>query len=226
MNRTVTFFLKVMVPVLAALLAWLGWQTLFFNMLGHFLLITGLVFSLGVLIYYWISKMPSRISNSGDYTIHEEKSDLSFWLILPGMIIPFFISPIEYLYFLPMLPHNKIMEVAGLIMVFAFSALFIWARKATRKFYSGHLKVTKEQNLIQSGPYRYVRHPAYASYLLMTLGVSLGYSSIIGIGAVIFLLLPAIIYRIYIEEGLLIKRFGQLYIDYSGHTSRLIPGVW
>lgn len=71
-----------------------------------------------------------------------------------------------------------------------------------------------------------MRHPAYAAYLLMSLGVGLGYSSLIGIFSVLILLLPAMIYRVRVEERLLAEQFGQCYRDYAARTARLIPGIW
>lgn len=212
--------------MLAALLAWLGWMTLPVNWMGYFLLFLGSVYFLGVLIYIGLGKINSNKTTSPDYLINEEKRDLSFWMILPGMIIPFFLSPIEFMYRMKMLPLNETIQLVGVIMVIFSLVFFVWTRIVNRKNYTGHLQVTREQQLIQSGPYHYIRHPAYASYIILTLGVSAGYSSIVGLCAVILLLLPSIIYRIKIEESLLIQRFGQQYIDYSKRTSRLLPGVW
>jgi len=226
MHKTTVIFLKVFVPVLGAILAWLGWQTLSLNWMGYFLLFFGSVYFFGILIYVSIGKISSRESISAENLIDEEKRDLSFWLILPGMIVPFFLSPIEFLYFQQILPRNKFMQLAGIIMVFFFVVLFTWTRIVNRKNYSGHLQVTKDQQLIQSGPYKYIRHPAYASYIILTLGVSVAYSSAIGLGAVIIFLIPSIIYRIKIEEDLLIQRFGRQYLDYSRRSARLIPGIW
>jgi protein-S-isoprenylcysteine O-methyltransferase len=226
MNRTAVFFLTILTPLLAALLALLGWMTLPVNMMGGFLLLTGVVYFAGILVVYWMRKVPFWNPKKGGRASYEEKGDLSFWLILPGMIVSFFISPVEFLYMPVLIPRTLVYQIAGLALVGISSALFIWARRSTRGNYSGHLMTTASQKLVRSGPYRFVRHPAYASYLLMSLGVALGYSSLIGIGSVLILLLPAMIYRIQVEEKLLVEQFGQCYLDYAVHTARLIPGIW
>jgi protein-S-isoprenylcysteine O-methyltransferase Ste14 len=79
---------------------------------------------------------------------------------------------------------------------------------------------------IQHGPYRIIRNPAYAAYIIMGFGITLGYSSLIGILSIPLLLLPALTYRISIEEKLLSAEFKEQYEAYSHHTKRLIPGVW
>jgi protein-S-isoprenylcysteine O-methyltransferase Ste14 len=69
-------------------------------------------------------------------------------------------------------------------------------------------------------------HPAYAGYLVMALGLSLGYSSLAGLLTIIILLLPSLIYRINVEEKLLADHFGEVYRQYIQTTKHLIPGIW
>lgn len=225
MNRLSVFFLTILSPLLSILLAWLGWQTLGSNIMGWFLLATGAIYFFGILVAYWIKRVPFWSMNKGKVT-SEEKGDRSFWLILPGIMIPFFLSPVEFLYLPPLIPHDTGLSIGGLVLVGFAVILLVWARRATRNNYSGHLMVSNDQVLVQSGPYRLIRHPAYASFLGMSLGVGLGYSSLIGLCAVVILLIPAFIYRISVEEKLLIGQFGQQYLDYASKTARLIPGLW
>jgi protein-S-isoprenylcysteine O-methyltransferase len=86
--------------------------------------------------------------------------------------------------------------------------------------------VKQDHKLIQHGPYRFIRHPAYAAFILMGLGISIGFSSLLGIIALFTVLLPALIYRIQVEEDLLGAEFGDLYKQYALHTRRLIPFLW
>ena len=79
---------------------------------------------------------------------------------------------------------------------------------------------------MQAGPYRYVRHPGYAGFMLMGLGIAVGFSSVIGLAAVALVLLPGLVYRMNAEEKLLIEQFGDEYRDYARRAKRLIPGVW
>jgi len=60
----------------------------------------------------------------------------------------------------------------------------------------------------------------------MALGVGLGYASLIGLASILIFLLPGLIYRIRIEEKLLVEHFGDAYRRYAGSTWRLIPGIW
>lgn len=226
MSNPVKFFLMVLVPPLAGFLAWLSWKTLPGYWIGWFLLVISNIFFWGFIITCWIRRKPLNDPAIEGQTTHEEKSDFSFWLILPGMLAAFFLSPIEAYWFPGLLPHTITFQTAGVLISLFSVALFVWARRETRKNYSGHLRVTDTQELVTSGPYRYIRHPAYLSYLLMSLGIGLGYSSLIGICSVPLILLPGFIYRIRVEEKLLVIRFGNLYRNYSLYTSKLFPKIW
>jgi protein-S-isoprenylcysteine O-methyltransferase Ste14 len=58
----------------------------------------------------------------------------------------------------------------------------------------------------------------------MTLGVAIGYSSLIGLAAVPVLLLPGLAYRMKVEERLLTEQFGEDYRTYIRKSKKLIPG--
>jgi protein-S-isoprenylcysteine O-methyltransferase Ste14 len=147
-------------------------------------------------------------------------------MIIPGLAIPFFLAPVEYLALPALLPRPPILQWAGAGLVMISWILFGEARRRIRASYSGHLGVSASQKLVQSGPYALVRHPAYLSFLLMAAGFSLGYSSLIGLLAIPILLAPGLAYRIRVEESLLEAHFEEEWRGYASRTRRLIPWVW
>ena len=82
------------------------------------------------------------------------------------------------------------------------------------------------QALVTGGPYRWVRHPGYSGFLLVALGMALGYSSLIGLIAIPLLLLPGLVYRIKVEEDRLSDQFRDDYRAYANRSKKLIPGIW
>jgi protein-S-isoprenylcysteine O-methyltransferase Ste14 len=226
MSRSAIFFLVVVTLGLALALALLGLATVRTNPIGWFLLVAGIVYFVGVIVVYWIRGIRFWKPRASGAMVIEEGSDRSFWLIVLGMISAFYLPPIEYLFINNFLSHVKWMQIAGLTLIVLGSALFIWARRILGKFYSGHVSVVEGQRLVQGGPYRFIRHPAYAAYLLMCLGLALGYSSIAGLVAIFSLLLPAVIYRLRLEDKFLAEHFGGSFTEYAAKTARLIPGVW
>ncbi len=80
-----------------------------------------------------------------------------------------------------------------------------------------------DQALIQSGPYRTVRHPIYTAYLLSYVGGGLLASSLVltFITGPFFALMVAL--RIGEEEGAMLDQFGPAYQEYMRRTGRFIP---
>jgi protein-S-isoprenylcysteine O-methyltransferase Ste14 len=201
-------------------------MTLASNLLGWFLLFTGSIYSIGIVVVYWIRRIRFWGPRAGGETLREEAGDRSFWFIVAGMIAAFYLPPLEYLYSVALMFRHLWMQSAGLLMIVLGSTLFIWARRVLGKFYSGHISVVEGQPLVKHGPYRFIRHPAYAGYILIALGLAVGYSSVSGLVAVLFVLLPSVVYRIGIEDRLLAEYFGYCFERYAAATKRLIPYLW
>ena len=226
MSRIAIFSLLVVAPLLAIVLALLGIKTLPAVPLGWFLVLVGVAYPAGLLIVWGIRRRRFWESTAGGVTTREEQGDRSYWLITAGMVLAFYLPPVEYLYLAAVLPRVGWMPAAGIFLVCLGVVLFVWARRTLGPNYSGHVSVKSEQSLVRSGPYRFIRHPAYAGFLLMALGLCLGYSSLTGLGAVLALLVPGLVYRMRVEEKLLVQHFGDAYREYRRTTRRLIPGIW
>ena len=152
MSRLAVFFLMIVAPALAILLALLGLETLRANLLGWFLLLFGIAFAAGGLIYYFIRREPFWKSIEGGKTAAEEKGDRSFWLILPGFLAVFFAPPVELMYW-HVLPNPLWIQITGLALILTALALRLWARAHIRGLYSGHVEV---QERTQASPNRAV----------------------------------------------------------------------
>ena len=226
MNPITLVFLLVIAPALAIFLALLGLETLRDNLMGWILLCMGAAYTGGILIDFHAHREryegTAAIGRSGA----EERGDLSLWLILPGFLTVFFASPLEWIYIGPTLPRATALPAIGCVLFLSGVTLVVWARWSLRSSYTAHLAVRGAQPLVDHGPYRIVRHPAYSGQLLMALGVAIGYSSAIGLAAIPVLLIPGLAYRIQVEERLLATQFGESYASYARRTPRIIPGLW
>lgn len=88
--------------------------------------------------------------------------------------------------------------------------------------------VTEIENheLIETGLYKYIRHPGYLGQLVIFLGISTSLSNWLSVLLMIFSVLIGYAYRITIEERFMKKQMGQKYIDYQKRTKRLIPLIY
>jgi protein-S-isoprenylcysteine O-methyltransferase Ste14 len=83
----------------------------------------------------------------------------------------------------------------------------------------------KEQTLIMSGPYQFIRHPIYTAFILI-LGSTLFISANWLIGfAWIGMTSLEIASRIGFEEGLMLEYFGDTYREYMKRTGQLLPKI-
>lgn len=102
----------------------------------------------------------------------------------------------------------------------------IISRMTLGKQFSGHVQTTQDHQLITSGIYRYIRHPAYLAYLCLLIGFPVCFGSIAGFTVTLASGIPALIYRIKVEENALLQWFGREYGQYCTNTKKLLPFVW
>lgn len=92
-------------------------------------------------------------------------------------------------------------------------------------YFTRDVAVSTDQKVVQTGPYRYIRHPAYSGTFLTMLGVSLALTNWAGMVVLLLCVFLGHLPRIRIEEQALIQSIGQPYLDYMRRTKRFLPGV-
>lgn len=116
-------------------------------------------------------------------------------------------------------------RVAGLAVGLGGTMLLVWAAVLLGPFLMHEAAIREDHVLIESGPYRFVRHPVYTGYLALLLG-----SGVASLNGCLLLLWPVSFVGIRIqaasEERLLVARFGRDYERYAGRAGRLVPRCW
>lgn len=115
---------------------------------------------------------------------------------------------------------------AGALVAVAGVMLRVVAFRTLGSSYSRTLRVTEAQALVTHGVYRFVRHPGYASAILIWSGAASASGSVLAFAVVSFVLVGDYLYRIRAEERMLVQSFGALYQHYQLHSSRLLPFVY
>lgn len=92
-------------------------------------------------------------------------------------------------------------------------------------FTAATVEIHKDQVVISTGPYAWVRHPMYFGGLLYLLGMPLALGSFWGL--VVFVpLIPILIWRLFDEDKLLAKDLPG-YVEYQEKVKyRLVPFIW
>jgi len=79
---------------------------------------------------------------------------------------------------------------------------------------------------VTDGPYRLVRHPSYTGPILVFVGIGLVLGTWVGLLLSIVLPVAAYVWRISVEERMLVAGLGSTYERYRERTWRLVPGIW
>jgi protein-S-isoprenylcysteine O-methyltransferase Ste14 len=103
-------------------------------------------------------------------------------------------------------------------------SLRLWAIRVLGRFYSHKVRTVTGHRIVRTGPYRLVRHPAYAGMLLAHLAFVLFFLNNADAAAFVVLLAPAVVIRILTEERLLLAKTD--YATYAASVRRLVPRVW
>jgi len=115
---------------------------------------------------------------------------------------------------------------AGAATALAGMALRIWSIATLGRYFTYVVKVSADQAVVETGPYRLIRHPSYTGGLLTGIGIGLSlrlaWAPLI-IGATSF---AGYWIRMAVEERALSEGIGEAYRAYMGRTKRLIPFVW
>jgi protein-S-isoprenylcysteine O-methyltransferase Ste14 len=110
----------------------------------------------------------------------------------------------------------------GVLAVIAGTAINIAGRMQLKGNWANHIKIYENHSLITKGMYSYVRHPLYASIILMLYGGTIIYSSWLAAVLVSVVFIPAMGYRAKQEEQLLAKEFLE-YEEYQKQVGLFFP---
>jgi len=121
---------------------------------------------------------------------------------------------------------NIIINITGLILTFSGSMLFTWSM-ISNKFFSTlvRLQADRQHTVATGGPYKYVRHPGYVGYIVMSFATPIALGTLWGLvfSGITGILL---IVRTILEDNTLKKEL-QGYAEYVEKVKyRLIPLLW
>jgi protein-S-isoprenylcysteine O-methyltransferase Ste14 len=117
-------------------------------------------------------------------------------------------------------------QVIALLAMAAGMAVVVWA-EAVNRFFSSVIRIQSERghHVITTGPYRYLRHPGYASSPLIFIGGGLALGSWLAALIGLFLVLPLV--RRTAQEDRILHEQLEGYAAYAQQVRyRLFPGVW
>jgi protein-S-isoprenylcysteine O-methyltransferase Ste14 len=132
---------------------------------------------------------------------------------------------LNYFYIGRLVYGASISRIGIVIMLFGIAARF-WANRTLGEFYTRTLLTTKDQHLVEQGPYGIIRHPGYLGCIGMWVGAGLATANWIAAIIITLSMVAAYSYRIQCEEEMLLTAFGKQYKEYMARTWRLVPFIY
>jgi protein-S-isoprenylcysteine O-methyltransferase Ste14 len=120
------------------------------------------------------------------------------------------------------IPSDLIVLCAGVALTWLGVAFAIWARHSIGENWSGRVTVKVDHQLIQSGPYSWVRHPIYSGLLVANFGAALFIGQWRCLAAML-IFLAEMSRKASKEEAVMLTEFGERYAEYRRRTGFLIP---
>lgn len=135
-----------------------------------------------------------------------------------GIIIAIFLrAPIS---------QNFLIPYAGLILILLGMIVRFISIWQLGRFFTVDVTIRDNHTIKKDGIYLIIRHPSYLGSILSFIGFGISLNNWITLLITSIPLIIAMLYRIKIEEKLLIDQFNGEYLDYIKKTYRLIPWIY
>jgi len=164
--------------------------------------------------------MPDRRADLRSRQIHALVLPVTVVLVAPFLLVTSF-NPFRLEVSLP-LPLLQIF-LGGLIVLFGL-ALLVQTIRLFGQVGQGTLAPwDPPRRLVVQGVYRHVRNPMISGVLFMLLGEAVGLGSPVLLAWFALFLLLNLVYIKLLEEPMLVRRFGQEYIEYRANVPMWFP---
>jgi protein-S-isoprenylcysteine O-methyltransferase Ste14 len=187
----------------------------------------------GVIVCWWLFALTFWLRKQPHSRAHATKRDLTSYV---GMALQAAGYLVEWWF--PFLLHQRspiaaqppwlawILAILA-VSIAAFSAWLVnVAARRLGKQWSLAARIVEDHDLIQDGPYRFVRNPIYTGMFGMLVATGLTVSPFLPLVAASAIFLIGTYIRVRIEERLLQETFGPKFDEYKRRVPAVIPGVW
>jgi protein-S-isoprenylcysteine O-methyltransferase len=165
-----------------------------------------------------------RPAKAGARSPADRSSTRVLWILIPlsmffGFQFEFSLPQASWVY-------QPWINILGIAIVIAGLALRWYSIIYLGRFFTVNVEIAADHQLIDSGPYRRLRHPSYTGALMAFLGLALCTQNWVSLAIMVVGPTAAFLYRIHVEEMALAAAFGERYRQYMQRTARLIPGLY
>jgi protein-S-isoprenylcysteine O-methyltransferase len=114
----------------------------------------------------------------------------------------------------------------GIALFVAGLLLRWWAIFHLGRFFTVNVAIADDHRVVDTGPYRLVRHPSYTGVIVAFIGFGICLGNWVALLALAGPITFAFLQRIKVEEAALLAALGDAYRDYARRTRALVPFVY
>lgn len=146
-----------------------------------------------------------------------------FTLFIFAMVALLILQPILFpiLGFRTTEPWGLVTQILGLFTILTALALHIWSRTHLQHFYAERVEVQPEHKVIDTGPYRLMRHPVITSFFGIAIGLFLVNPALTTLAALLYTIWD--FRRAAKQEEDLLTATLPGYAEYANRTPRFLP---
>jgi protein-S-isoprenylcysteine O-methyltransferase Ste14 len=168
--------------------------------------------------------MNLRQRRKGNVTASSDKGSL-WWLyslITVGYVLSFSIgaTKIGRIYY-----WDTVFEIG--MALFAIGLMIrVHSLLTLKQFFIYTVAKVENHKIIETGLYKFIRHPGYLGQLIIFIGIATAISNWLSILVMMVPITLGYLYRIDIEEKFMIEQLGEDYLNYQKRTKRIIPLIY
>jgi len=175
-----------------------------------------------LLVIIGIAMLGKKIARTLIFRTAKTPSNESIWMEIVTGLLAVGIAIANYI---RNKPDANIAMWIGVLIFFLGGLLQFIARKQLGEDKTFEERLSSGFEAAQTGLYTKIRYPSKSSLLLLLIGLCLTLGSWWGLGIILILFFPSVLYRISQEERALLDRFGDRWLAYKSDTKKLIPEI-
>ncbi len=122
--------------------------------------------------------------------------------------------------------HRTLLFATGIFLMLVGVAFRWYSIRILGKYFTRQVAIQPGQTVVENGPYRLIRHPSYSGALITIFGLGLAFTNWLSLIVVMGIAFIGYIYRVSVEEKILVDALGEPYRQYMERTKRFIPFLY
>ena len=121
---------------------------------------------------------------------------------------------------------GKVKFFSGITLMIIGISIRLYTVFSLKSYFNANVAIHHNHILKTDGIFKKVRHPSYSGSLMTFLGIGLTLGNWVSLLVIFIPVLFVFLYRIKLEEKVLLNNFKEEYRDYQKRTKTLIPYIY